>query len=792
MEFVQGGQPETQNAAVEFINTAKGERNSSIINCTFSECGSYCLKATQSSNVTVVSNIFYVSRKYTVKVDASVNFNFTKNLMIGVLPRPSIMAASRTETTACFLFSTTPSFARDKVVVEDNICQGSSGNGFIFPYVPCSYAGNNTRFINNEAGSCKVGFLLSWPNSGQSGCASFSKLTAYSCDLGLMGNPANTNVLNYSQLTLADNGRALGLKHGFGTLNHDNNTGLLANSWISALARPSCTYCYGDLATDCIDNEGVRMMVSTVDGQWITPADFNYDTNFDRIVKPAALDSKAFLTNVTFDNFRRTYAGLSACGNNVVFKPHPQSYEETGSHHLNNTSCNSCEATAYGYFTAPPALNTESMGCGNFACTGLNNYIIQDHSGQFLGFNGTILANNSWIGEGEASCVASPLMNGYVCNSTDFGVLEYESVAKDYNTRIVWPIQLSYQNGNWTSKTNGWKEWEWNGTEPKNRRVGRFVSTVVLGQIYNMSFASQPPSDMRFQLQKINKTGDASQWISVYIYYPIANYIAVSVNKQVIQPILASSNETVENRSGVCGANKYFSDNSTISFVVTGGDCQVRLSVTNNIQVSARIQTTVQEFFNKGGVTKFVDRMCAFLNITTDRLKVVGVFSGSIVVNFVVVENTLILSDTNNADTTNTTINPDSSKQDLTAIAKLISENATNLDLGDIGSVISTSTVVNIVNADGTAYSPPVIVMPDEVASTAILLAIIFSALIGAVLIAVGIFFLIRKIKMMKAQVKVSELNEKDLDESSVQKDKDLIFAEIMPNMSQDRIEIHD
>ena len=45
---------------------------------------------------------------------------------------------------------------------------------------------------------------------------------------------------------------------------------------------------------------------------------------------------------------------------------------------------------------------------------------------------------------------------------------------------------------------------------------------------------------------------------------------------------------------------------------------------------------------------------------------------------------------------------------------------------------------------------------------------------------------------MMKAQVKVSELNEKDLDESSVQKDKDLIFAEIMPNMSQDRIEIHD
>ena len=223
---------------------------------------------------------------------------------------------------------------------------------------------------------------------------------------------------------------------------------------------------------------------------------------------------------------------------------------------------------------------------------------------------------------------------------------------------------MSYLNGNWTSKTNGWKEWDWNGTEPANKRLGRFVTAVVLGQIYNMSFNSQPPSDMRFQIQKRHQRGDNTEWLSISIYYPIANFIAVSVNKQTIQPILASSNETLENRSDICGANKFFYENGTISFIVTGAlDCQVRLSVTNNIQVSARIQTTVQEFFNKGGVTKFVDRMCAFLNITTDRLKVVGVFSGSVVVDFFVMQTTLIQSDTNNASTTNTTVDPDKSTQ---------------------------------------------------------------------------------------------------------------------------------
>ena len=408
VELIQGGQSETQTAAIEFLSTGRNERNSSVINCTFSNCGSYCFKTTQASNITAISNIFYIGRKYTIKLDSQTNFIFNKNLIIGVLPRPSIMTSSRTETTACLFYSSIPNYQRDRINIEDNICQGSSGNGFILPFIPCNYFGDNVRLYNNEAGSCKTGFLFNWPTSGGGACASATNITAYTCGVGFIGNPPSTNLLNYSRFVMADNERALGLRHGFGTLNHDNNTALFTNSWISALARPSCTYCYGDLATDCINNEGIRMMVSTSNGQWISPNLASFDEGFDRVDKIAGLDSKAFLINVTFDNFRQTYTGLVGCGSNVVFKSHPQSYEETGSHHLTNTTCNGCEGNAYGYFYAPPALNSQSMGCGNFPCTGPNNYIIQDHSGQFLGFNGTILANNSWIGNGEANCNPSP------------------------------------------------------------------------------------------------------------------------------------------------------------------------------------------------------------------------------------------------------------------------------------------------------------------------------------------------------------------------------------------------
>ena len=131
----------------------------------------------------------------------------------------------------------------------------------------------------------------------------------------------------------------------------------------------------------------------------------------------------------------------------------------------------------------------------------------------------------------------------------------------------------------------------------------------------------------------------------------------------------------------------------------------------------------------------------------------------------------------------------------MATISNLITQAAgstSGLPLGDIGSVISASTVVNIVNADGTPYTPPEIILPDQIKSTTILLAIIFSAIVGAILIAVGLFFLIRKIRMKKATAKVYDISDKEMEMSSVIKEKDLVFAEIMPNSSMDRIDITD
>jgi hypothetical protein len=82
----------------------------------------------------------------------------------------------------------------------------------------------------------------------------------------------------------------------------------------------------------------------------------------------------------------------------------------------------------------------------------------------------------------------------------------------------------------------------------------------------------------------------------------------------------------------VCGSNKFFYKNYTIHFVVTGDpNCKVRVTLTDSIQLTAKFDMPIANFYRDDGVTKFIDRMCALLQITDkSRVKIVGVYQGSV------------------------------------------------------------------------------------------------------------------------------------------------------------------
>lgn len=118
----------------------------------------------------------------------------------------------------------------------------------------------------------------------------------------------------------------------------------------------------------------------------------------------------------------------------------------------------------------------------------------------------------------------------------------------------------------------------------------------------------------------------------VKLMYPKPNSIRVEVNGQGIRPLQLKDNETQLLDTTKCGSNKFFYKNNTIHFVITGNSaCKVRITLTNSIQLTTKFDMNIDDFYKDDGVTKFINRLCALLQITdTSRVKVVGVWTGSV------------------------------------------------------------------------------------------------------------------------------------------------------------------
>lgn len=302
-------------------------------------------------------------------------------------------------------------------------------------------------YVNNTVGSATVGWIL---NKASSSCVGFSSIKAYGCHIAHIASPAPVDSIVYEKFLVADSGRGVSLR--FGKEGSDR-TAYLRDSFITAISRPDCSECYTHGALDCSGNLGVRMLVVTVNGESLPSKS---GPGFDVICKHESFDSKVFIDNVVFQNFNLNYdPTLPRCSNNRVFRSHPLATDITGSHHLSGTTCDNCSIEGYAYFDAPSSSQLGwDGGCGKILCTGKINYLIHDHTGDFLLAPGILMARNQPIGDNSQNCYYIRAMNGYYCMRTDFGVLEYESIAPDFNKRIMWPVYMRYDGGSWTSITN--------------------------------------------------------------------------------------------------------------------------------------------------------------------------------------------------------------------------------------------------------------------------------------------------------------------------------------------------
>jgi len=149
--------------------------------------------------------------------------------------------------------------------------------------------------------------------------------------------------------------------------------------------------------------------------------------------------------------------------------------------------------------------------------------------------------------------------------------------------------------------------------------------------IYDLEFTGSPAKKMRFKLI----SQDAGAKMTVRIKYPSAESRAIVKNNEIVE--MNAWNETSRGYGPVmqttCGENRYIGVSNILEFYITAG-CELFIQPRDAIQTMVRMEWTMNEFFDNGGTTSFIDKVAGSLGIHASTIKVVGVYTGSVVVDY--------------------------------------------------------------------------------------------------------------------------------------------------------------
>lgn len=126
--------------------------------------------------------------------------------------------------------------------------------------------------------------------------------------------------------------------------------------------------------------------------------------------------------------------------------------------------------------------------------------------------------------------------------------------------------------------------------------------------------------------------------MKIKVPYPNAGAYAVYVDGKEI-PVTPWSEELGRNapltKAKGCGENRFVGVENFLEFMLTPL-CEVTVKPKDAIMTAVRMEWTMDEFYSDGGVTSFADRVAASLGIHASTIKIVAVYEGSVIVEFLV------------------------------------------------------------------------------------------------------------------------------------------------------------
>lgn len=105
-------------------------------------------------------------------------------------------------------------------------------------------------------------------------------------------------------------------------------------------------------------------------------------------------------------------------------------------------------------------LASWQRGCGKIACTGKNNILLTDETGDMLGQPGQLLPPNNGNIINPTICEENSSWNGFECSGASYGVLRFKSTAWDARAKMNLPVGIQGET-EFLNEINMMWEWGW-------------------------------------------------------------------------------------------------------------------------------------------------------------------------------------------------------------------------------------------------------------------------------------------------------------------------------------------
>ena len=649
VEFSNCSQYDTDKAAVRFAGLKDlddEDPRSEIKNSIVHNGEGIGMLVVDSEDVILENNVIFAQNIAGISIKDSENITVTNNVVAGLGTRYWSTDTTYDELAGILLCSDGSSCT--DITFHNNTVAGAPKLGFILPTTTCT---DTSTYSNNVAHAVDVGVYL-YTNPAVSGCHAFSSFKAYkTVSQGVLGYQGFSGNLKVSNIEVMDNG--VGIALGVGE-ELDNTSIELKDSVIIGESASLV-----DVGSDCIDIYGFWTSTSTQGGTSYPPAN-EYSLPLAALKSYGNWIVSATGYNVTFKNWSSGQRSCDSLKEQKALLTNPTARDLVPMQIFNLTTFDNVAHAALAKLTDPDPSWMGVGACGlQFSCTGPHNFGFKFYNSTAIGANTPtinnindnvdsfqIIPNNPQATNWILGCSLVSDWNANLCYNERIGQVLFESLDDDKETRIISPINiLRYAPNEFNNTLNSFSNGCYGSGCSNLNRLSRFPGLLETNQKHEIYYTGTPPKSSRYTLtggdlgvDYVHLVIDFSE-SRLYDVYDISD---PSTETQISANTFSRTDKRQKDLEYTsCGEYRYEAVTYIYEFYVPIG-CTVKLQAKDSIQGNIRLQMTYDEFFDKGGSIWFVFKLANSLGIDQSRIRFVGVYEGSVIVDWYVESDTAL------------------------------------------------------------------------------------------------------------------------------------------------------